>query len=150
MILDITNLESVTAGPLDFPFTGKEVRKGISKLKNNKQPGLDLIHNEFIKLGSEILLLPLVKLFNRILNSGAFPESWNVSSVSFLQKNNNDVYDCNNYRCLSLTSCLGKLFTSLLQSRLHNCMEDNGLYNIFQDLDQNTELQITLLSLKRF
>ena len=49
--LDLINLESVTAGPLDFPFTCKEVRKGISKLKNNEQPGLDLIHNKFIKLG---------------------------------------------------------------------------------------------------
>ena len=35
--LDLTNLERVTAGPLHFPFTCKEVRKGISaKLKNNK------------------------------------------------------------------------------------------------------------------
>ena len=91
-----------------------------------------MIHNEFIKLGREILILPLVKLFNRILNSGAYPESWNVSSVSFLLKNDNDVYDRSNYRCLSLTSCLGKLLTSLLQSRLHNYMEDNDLYNKFQ------------------
>ena len=110
----------------------KKNRKGISKVKNNKQPGLVLIHNEFIKLGSEILLLPLVKLFNRILNSGAFPEGWNVSSMSFLLKNNNVFYDCNNYRCLSLTSYLGKLFTSLLQSRLHNYMEDSDLYNTVQ------------------
>ncbi|CAG2192045.1 unnamed protein product [Mytilus edulis] len=36
-------------GPLDFPFTCGEVRKGIHKLKNNKQPGIDLIPNEFIK-----------------------------------------------------------------------------------------------------
>ena len=68
--LDLTNLESVTAGPLDFPLTCKEFRKGILKFKTNKQPGLDLIHNEFVKLGSVILLLPLVKLFSRILNSG--------------------------------------------------------------------------------
>ena len=49
----------------------------------------------------------------------------------FLAKNN-DVYDCNNYRCLSLTSCFGKLFTSLLQSRLHNHTENNNLYNKYQ------------------
>ena len=84
--LDLTKLEIVTTGPLDFPFTCKEVRKCISKLKYNKEPGLDLIHNEFIKLGTEILLLPLVKLFNRILDSGTFPESWNVSSVSIFYK----------------------------------------------------------------
>ncbi|CAG2226863.1 unnamed protein product [Mytilus edulis] len=38
-------------GPLDFPFTCGEVRKGIHKLKNNKQPGIDMIPNEFIKYG---------------------------------------------------------------------------------------------------
>jgi hypothetical protein len=29
--------------PLDFPFTCKEVKLGISKLKNNKSAGPDLI-----------------------------------------------------------------------------------------------------------
>ena len=129
--LDLTDLELNTAGPLDYPFTCKEVRSGIAKLKNNKQPGLDLILNEFIKYGKDILLLPIVKLFNRILNSGTFPHNWNFSLVSFLAKNI-DVYDCYNYRCLSLTSCFGKLFASLLQSRLHNHMENNNLYNKFQ------------------
>lgn len=129
--LDLADLEMNTECPLDFPFTCKEVRSGITKLKNNKQPGIDLILNEFMKYGKDILLLPVVKLFNRILKSGTFPDSWNVSLVSFLAKNN-ELYDCNNYRCLSLTSCLGKLFTSLLQTRLHNHMENNGLYNNFQ------------------
>ena len=129
--LNLNDLEMNTEGPLDFPFTCKEVRSGITKLKNNKQPGIDLILNEFIKFGKDILLLPVVKLFNRILKSGTFPHSWNISLVSFIAKNN-EIYDCNNYRCLSLTSCFGKLFTSLLQTRLHNYMENNNLYNRFQ------------------
>ena len=81
--LDLTDLELNTAGPFDYPFTCKEVHSGITKLKNNEQPGLDLILNEFIKYGKDILLLPIVKLFNRILNSGIFPHNWNVSLVSF-------------------------------------------------------------------
>ena len=70
-------------------------------------------------------------IYKRILKSGTFPHSWNISLVSFIAKNN-EIYDCNNYRCLSLTSCFGKLFTSLLQTRLHNYMENNNLYNRFQ------------------
>ena len=42
--LDLTNLEIVIAGPLDFPFTCKEVQKDISKPKNNKQLGLDFLN----------------------------------------------------------------------------------------------------------
>ncbi len=81
--------------------------------------------------GSDILLLPIVKLFNIILKEGMCPDCWHVSLVLFLPKNNG-VYDCNKYRCLSLSSSLGKLFTPLLQSRLHNYMEDKDLYNRFQ------------------
>ena len=129
--LNLETLEQITKGPLDYAFNCKEVKQGISRLKNNKQPGLDQVLNEFIKSGSNILLLPLVKLFNKILSSGTFPDAWNISLISFLPKNN-DIYDCNNYRCLSLTSCLGKLFTSLLQNRLNVYMEENNLYNKFQ------------------
>jgi len=118
-------------GPLDFPFTCQEVKKGVLKLKSNKQPGIDLIPNEFIKFGLNQLLLPIVNLFNKILCKGTFPSSWNISCTTFIHKNG-DINDCDNYRCLSLTSCFGKLFTSLMQTRLHNYMDDNSLYNKFQ------------------
>ena len=120
-----------SSNPLDYAFNCKEIRQAIQKLKNNKQPGPDQVLNEFIKYGSDILLFPLVKLFNRILTSGSFPNAWKISLMTFLPKNN-EVYNCNNYRCLNLTSCLGKLFTSLLQKRLINYMECNNLYNNFQ------------------
>ena len=45
----INNDNPSESGPLDFPFTCSEVRKAILKLKNNKQPGIDLLPNEFIK-----------------------------------------------------------------------------------------------------
>jgi hypothetical protein len=107
---------------LDFAFTCKEVREGIKRLKKNKQPGIDLIHNEFIIFGKDIILLPIVNLFNRVLSTGIFPDTWNLSCISFLHKNG-DIYNCDNYRCLSLTSCTGKLFISLLQRRLHTYMK---------------------------
>ena len=53
------------------------------------------------------------------------------SPFSILQKGTFEAYDCNNYRCLSLTSCLGKLFTSLLQCRLNTYMVNNNLYYEF-------------------
>ena len=43
--LDLTDIEMTTDCPLDYPFNCKEIRKGTVKLKNNKQPGLDLILN---------------------------------------------------------------------------------------------------------
>ena len=96
------------------------------KLKNGKKGGTDLILNEFLKAGSSTLTLTLVKLFNRILESGVFPRDWNHSLISSIYKSG-DPNDCNNYRGISITSCLGKLFTSLLQCRLSNFLESNNL-----------------------
>jgi hypothetical protein len=131
--LDLSQLEESTLNikDLDNAFTCKEVKDSIKKLKKNKQPGIDLIHNECLIYGKNVLLLPIVNLFNRVLSSGVFPDTWNISCISFLHKNC-DIYNCDNYRCLSLTSCLGKLFTSLLQRRLHTYMENNDLYNKYQ------------------
>jgi len=112
--------------PLDFPFTCKEVKTSISSLKLNKKEGIDLILNEFIKYGSSILLTTLVKLFNKILKEGIFPESWNLSLLSSIYKSG-DPMEPNNYRGISVCSCLGKLFTRLLQKRLDVFLESNNL-----------------------
>jgi len=55
------------------PLNCNEVKKGIRKLKNEKKEGPDMILNELIKTGSSSLILTLVKLFNKILKSGKFP-----------------------------------------------------------------------------
>jgi hypothetical protein len=45
---DLTSHDLSEVGPLDFPFNCAEIRKGILKMKNNKQPGIDLVPNEFM------------------------------------------------------------------------------------------------------
>ena len=111
---------------LNSPITCKEVKLILKKLKNNKSAGLDLICNEFLKYGSNCLTLPLVKLFNKILSTGQFPVEWNISVLSVLHKNGS-LYDCNNYRGISISSCLGRLFTKILQTRISNFLEYNDL-----------------------
>jgi hypothetical protein len=65
------------------------------------------------------------------LTAGKFPTCWNISCSTFIHKKG-DINNCDNYRCLGLTSCFGKLFTSLLQNRLHRVLDDENLYNRFQ------------------
>ena len=60
------------------------------------------------------------------MNSGRFPTDWNVSLLSMIHKNGNK-NECNNYRGISIGSCLGKVFTKILQSRISNYLEDNEL-----------------------
>lgn len=117
--------------PLDYPFTCNEVKKGVKRLKNSKKEGTDLILNEFIKVGNSTLILTIVNLFNKILKSGKFPKIWNHTLISSIFKSG-DPNDCNNYRGISVTSCVGKLFTSLLQRRLSDYLENKELLSFNQ------------------
>ena len=103
---------------LNNPITENEIRKSITKLKNNKSPGNDMVINEYIKNTQDMLCPLYVKLFNKIFDSGVFPDEWLIGTIVPLYKNKGDSHDPNNYRGITLLSCTGKLFTSVLNDRL--------------------------------
>ena len=111
---------------LDYRFNCKEVKKGISKLKSGKSNEPDLKLNEFMKNSVANMILVIVKLFNKILQLGKFPKQWNILHISSIFKSG-DPNDCNNYRGICVSSCLGKLFTSLLQNILTLFLEEHDL-----------------------
>jgi hypothetical protein len=78
-----------------------------------------------IKKGAFILLPAFCKLFNLILDSGIYPTEWNMTYQVPIFKSG-DCLDCNNYRGIAINSCLGKLFTKILQARLMDYAELNG------------------------
>ena len=108
-------------------FTKKEICKHITSLKNNRASGADNILNEFIKHCPEELIPAIVKLFNVILETGIIPSDWTIGIIKALYKNKGDINDVNNYRGITLLSCLGKLFTSVINSRLYTYLTNEGL-----------------------
>ncbi len=103
---------------LDKPITEEEVLYCIKRLRNNKAMGDDLILNEYIKSSADILKTIYVKLFNVILNSGKIPESWSRGVILPLYKKKGSKANVDNYRGITIMSCLGKLFTSIVNVRL--------------------------------
>mgnify|MGYP005949918315 CR=1 FL=1 len=71
----------------------------------------------------------LHKLFNKILMSGLFPDLWTKSCIVPVHKKG-DIDDVNNYRGISIVSCFGKLFTSVLNNRI---LEWDNKYDILTD-----------------
>ena len=59
------------------------------------------------------------ELFNMILDSGVIPTQWICGNIVPIYKNNGDSTDPNNYRPITLLSCLGKLFTAIINERLN-------------------------------
>jgi hypothetical protein len=64
---------------LDNDITTQEISAAIKSLNNGKSTSPDMISNEMLKYGGPIILKPLEKLLNFILNTGNFPEKWNES-----------------------------------------------------------------------
>ena len=108
---------------LNVEFTFEEIQASISKLKNNKTPGLDLLRNEFLKYASDDLKHFFCKFFNFILNSGVVPDMWCKGLIMPLYKNKGDKKDPDNYRGITLLSCLGKLFTACISDRISKFMD---------------------------
>ena len=104
---------------INEPFTIEEIKKHISSLKKNKSPGIDHILNEFIKHCPETLMYVIVLIFNIVLETGLIPSDWTIGIIKALYKNKGNINDVNNYRGITLLSCIGKLFTSVINTRLY-------------------------------
>ena len=99
-------------------FTPSEVSKLLRNLKNNKSSGPDQILNEFLKYSPPNFIDMLTKLFNVILDTGICPEQWSLAIIKLFYKNVGEREDPSNYRGISLLSCLGKVFSNLINDRL--------------------------------
>ena len=121
------NQNVVVNDTINGPFTIEEISKHIVALKKNKSPGIDYILNEFIKYCPDKLIHVIVLFFNIVLETGIIPTDWTLGIIKVLYKNKGDINDINNYRGITLLSCLGKLFTSVLNARLYSYLTDENI-----------------------
>ena len=112
---------------LNIEFSEDEVKTHMLKLKNNKASGCNGILNEFLKNSSKSMLALITKIFNLIFESGSVPSDWSIGIIRPIYKKKGQQTDPNNYRPITLLSCLGKLFTSILNERLTNYYDVNYL-----------------------
>ena len=105
----------------------EEVSKAISSLKRGKTCGLDLISNEMIK-ACGALSPPCIKQIVQhdpcLWTPTRLPgvtAGWNHSHKG------GDRTDPNRYRGISIMSCMGKLFCTVLNNRLLKFIEKNEL-----------------------
>ena len=117
--------------PIEAALTPKEIQSHLNKLKNGKATGLDLLSNEMLKCVGPTCLPFLTQLFNHIYNTSSFPSSWKEAYITTLHKKG-PKQDPANYRPISITSCLGKLFTGTLNTRLMQFMQDANISHPFQ------------------
>ncbi|KAK3082441.1 hypothetical protein FSP39_009605 [Pinctada imbricata] len=112
-------------------ITVSETMEAIKALKSGKSSSLDMIKNEMLNVAANCCANMFTKLFNKILKTGNFPLEWSRNIIVPLHKAGN-CHDTNNYRGLALTSCLGKVFTSILNKRLNKFTKDRDIISKLQ------------------
>lgn len=111
---------------LDIEISNKEICEAISKLKCGKASGPDLISNEMLKSSQSFILPCLHKIFNLCLKNGVYPTSWANGYISPIFKSD-DPSNPNNYRGITITSNIGKLFNNILNTRLEAFLKTHNL-----------------------
>ena len=128
MIPDLENVETI----LNSEITIEEVKKAAQLLKNGKSPGVDNILNEYIKYSLGVAGDLYVSLFNMVFKSGIIRTCWSAGTICPIYKQKGKTTEPENYRGITLLSCLGKLFTSVLNNRLNDFTSANNIINVNQ------------------
>ncbi len=123
LILDNYNID---VDELDTLFTVAEVERAVKHLKMGKAAGADNIINEFLLHGRETIQHTLVELFNHLYTTSQYPDQWSTGTIVPIYKKG-DRKLAGNYRGITLTSSMGKLFTYMLNQRLCLWLEQGSI-----------------------
>ena len=107
------------------------VRLVLIGLKTNKASGPDGISPRILKECASSLATPLVRLYRLCMVTKTFPTCWKLSLIHPIPKKG-DKSDPSNYRPISLTSILAKVFESLLNSHFLSHLESLHLLSDHQ------------------
>ena len=97
----------------------------MSAIKDNKASAYDMIENEMIKTALPFISKTAVKIFNVLLKTGHFPDSWTEGMIVPIHKQGNSS-DPNNYRGITFNRYLSKLFSHVLNERISKFLEDKS------------------------
>ena len=146
----ITPLElplDISHADLNDPFTLEEVEAAIKANVNNKAPGHDGIKAGFIK--NRLCISFLQNLFNTCLRLGETPAAWGKAIINPIPKTKIPSKNPSEYRGISLQSVITKSYCRMLNNRLRDWVEFNGIMNEEQNgfrPDRNCQYHIFSLT----
>ena len=108
-----------------------KVRKIIEQLKAKTSCGRDKISSEMLKIGAEVLTVPLTWIINKSIVDRQFPEYWKEAIVKPLHKKGPKT-DLKNFRPVSLLCVSGMILEAVVKDQLQNYLEQTGKLGNFQ------------------
>ena len=115
----------------DFVITHTDIDAAFRSLKVSKSCGPDDIHPAILKPLISIVGPLLLELFNATLTSGRIPDSWKTAIVVPIFKDGVRSSP-SNYRPISLTSIVAKMFERILRDKICRYLVDTGYFSDHQ------------------
>lgn len=123
---DILDKKEVSDSVMDKDFTLFELNRALVGARNTS-PGKDGICYRMIDVLSDMAKYEILKLYNRVWESGRLPSCWKHSTIVPVAKPGKDKADVRSYRPIALTSNLCKLMERMITKRLVYDLERRGL-----------------------
>ena len=100
------------------PFTEQEVISSIKQLKTGKSADEFGLSAEHLKTSGKVIIPILKDIFNKVLHTGIVPDYFSGGVLTPVPKSGKDPAVLDNYRGITVTPIIGKLFEKLLLFRL--------------------------------
>ena len=110
----------------DISFDEETVLQKLGKLRDDKAAGPDELVPRFLNLIKQELACPPTILFWSIMQSESVPDDWKVANI-VLEHKGGSRNMASNYRPISLTSQLCKIFETLVRNQVIEFLESNQL-----------------------
>ena len=112
----------------DLQVTVDMIAKKLKSVNPTKSPGPDNIHPRVLKELSDELSIPLQIVFESSLEDGEIPDDWREASISAIFKKGKRSL-ASNYRPVSLTSTICKIFETLIRDHIIKHMDSEDLFS---------------------
>ena len=108
-------------------FNLEELNTVIKNLNNKSSADQVNLSNRLIKNLPFSTRLILLNFYNRCLVENSIPKEWKSAVITMIPKGSKNKQDIANYRPISITPYLAKLFEKLIALRLVNFIKDKNL-----------------------
>ena len=113
-----------------FTFTEISPNFVLKSLKNlSDQSSIDILGMDryLLRLAASHIFLHITYLFNLSLSTGFFPSDWKLASITPIFKGAGSKSDPNNYRPISITSTISKIFESAIKVQIMQYFQDHSI-----------------------
>ena len=127
LISYVSTEKTLTNIKIDF----NAVSRIVKSLPNKCSEDLDGLSYAVIKGGGDILSLQMCRLFQMSLSTETIPSDWKKSMIYPIKKKTNPK-TVNDFRPISITSCICRIFERIIRDAVQRFLRDNFSLNLSQ------------------